>query len=454
MRKNFKEWLDLNEARLGWIFAEASFLANEGRNDPEILQKRKPLQRRSSLFDDDDDDTEADAKNRSERHKDIIDPAAGEGDACEITPLSGYAKHIQAIQSYAMASPENFAQVLIFSPLSANVGFAKHWDNFHVLMMILKHNFPDKVTKKELEHAVDSFPDYLHNLAMTIHGWKLDTVAYVWSNRESMMSRLTALAKDDDDEKLLHELVKIPGVQAVKAGFIAQLLFGRAGCIDVHNIDIYKKAYPELSKDLNANNWTKKDSVGKYVKTLRNLKDKGIGTSELWDVWVDFVENFYRLVSSTGMGAYTDMGSAIENPDDSKFDALRNLKIPKVGATTSVKADVQPISGRYGMGASATHLQLDPDDALGQFHKMYKQGQQGSDAARAIPFRTDKRTGLPVGKEFGLGTEPSLLKYFGKAYRGGEVDPDAARDIIKKRLDKGGKKKAKAIQKNAQGSLF
>ena len=41
-------------------------------------------------------------------------------------------------------------------------------------------------------------------------------------------------------------IAAVPGAQPVKAGFLMQLLWGKAGCIDTHNIDIYSKVFPDL----------------------------------------------------------------------------------------------------------------------------------------------------------------------------------------------------------------
>lgn len=445
--QNFKEWLVFTEGLLGSISA---FLFNEGRRDIKKLQSLKPS-KQGTLFGSDELENPIQIIK-----KNTIDPAAGDKETCELTPFSGYETHIKAIQSYAMASPENFAQVLLFSPLSANVPFPKHWDNFHVLMMILKHRYMTRnVTPEELEHAVDSFGDYLHSMAHTIGGFKLDTITYVWNNRRQMMSQITALAKSGDDEKLVAELIKIPGVQPVKAGFIAQLLFGKLGCIDTHNIDIYSKAFPDMKDDLVASKWQHpKTGINDYLGVIRKLERRGIATKQLWDVWTDFVENFYKFVSSDGLGSYTDMGSGIDNPDDKAYDPLRDIAIPKKSATTGGRVThLKPISGVAGMGASATHLPLDPDDALIQFNKLYRKGEKASDAARAVPFRTDLQ-GRPTNKGVGLGVEPSLLRYFSPAIQGNETDPDQIRSIISKRMEKGGKKAARNRRDSYYKSLW
>lgn len=443
--QSFYNWQILKEAFIGYASCGISRLI-EGRRDPEKLRNKKE-KTKTSLFDLDDLENDQDDT--------VIDPARKGQTECPITPLSGYETHIKAIQSFAFASPENFAQVLMFSPLSANVPFPKHWNNYHVLMMILRTKYPDKIDRAELEHVIDSFGDYLHSMGMTIGGFKLDTIVTVWNNKQQLMDKLTSLAQQGSEEGIINELIKLPGVQPVKAGFIAQLLFGKAGCIDTHNLDIYGKAFPELQNDLNPKMWGKdEEGTKKYVQTLDKLKDRGIGTKHLWDVWVDFVENFYKMISKHGLGSYTDMGSAIDNPDDPAYAALKNIKVPKVGATTGgdVK-EIQPISGKAGMGASATHLPMMPNDALVQFHNMYNLGKPGSDAARSIPFRSTK-TGKPVDSAFGLDTQPSLLKYFGPALRKGQVDPEIVRRIITKRSEQGGKKARKSRGDSLDRSLW
>src|SRR5690606_8752940 len=105
------------------------------------------------------------------------------------------------------------------SPLSANVNFGKHWDNFPVLMSILRFYYPDGASAEQLKQAVDAFGDAHSNLAGTIAGWKYNTITYIWNNRERLYSEIKAAAKKGDDVDLLSALVKIPGVAPVKAGF-------------------------------------------------------------------------------------------------------------------------------------------------------------------------------------------------------------------------------------------
>jgi hypothetical protein len=478
---NFKEFVDLDEAYSGYVLSSVMTEVSAWLNDEPVSEGRKDRRKLAgsdftykpkvdkTLFGDvevgEDPAGKLDRFISSEKPglekrggPQVLGPDGQPmkgGDSCAVTPLSGYANHIGAIQAFAKSSPQNFAQVLMFSPLSANVPFAKHWDNYQALMAILKHYYPNKVTRQELEHAVDSFGDKYHALAHSIGGFKLDTIADIWSNKEGLFHELNGLAKGGDDVQIIKRLSQIKGVQPVKAGFIAQLLWGRAGCIDTHNIDIYSKVFPDMDKagDFEEKQWgRKKGGAEKYVATLDKLKSRGIGTQQLWDVWVDFVETMYVMITSHGKGYYDFQGGALD-PKAPEYDALQGKSIPKVGIGKDKGGVMVPLAqGRLGMGASATHLPMDPDDALKQFHQIYRQGKRGSDAARAVAFRTDDR-----GKRLdqNLGHEPTSLHYFGPAVSGGEVDPEHIKSIIKSRLAGGGGKKARAARQAAmQPDLF
>ena len=209
----FKNFVSLDEAYSGYILSslmiEVSSWLNqepitEGRKDRLKLANRDFTDNSGTLFNNDDENKIDKWVNANKR--------PDTSDTCIKTPLSGYAKHISAVQAFAKASPDNFAQVLMFSPLSANTPFAKHWDNFYPLMLILKHNFPNKVTPQEIEKVVDSFEDKYHAMAFTIGGWILDTISDIWSNREGLYNELNSLAKTGDDVDLIKRLSMIKEV--------------------------------------------------------------------------------------------------------------------------------------------------------------------------------------------------------------------------------------------------
>lgn len=459
---NFRDWVSDDEGYVGYILSslmtEVSDWLNEGRVDRRKLASMDftPQKSAKGLFDIGDE---------PDPEKKVDKLVSDEGGSCEITPLSGYASHIGAIQAFAKSSPANFAQVLMFSPLSANVPFAKHWDNYYMLMAILKHNFPDRVSREEIEHAVDSFGDKYHSLAHTIGGFKLDTIADIWSNKENLYHELNNLAKGGDDTQLIKRLSMIKGVQPVKAGFIAQLLWGRAGCIDTHNIDIYSKVFPDMDAagDFDEKSWGKpKGGAERYVQTLNKLSSRGIGTKQLWDVWVSFVETMYVMITHHGKGYYDMQGGAMEK-DAPEYDALKGIKIPKLGIGKDRGGVMVPLMGgdKLGMGASATHSLMDPDDALRHFYNLYSRGEISKPAsmvtdpqelaARAVKFRKG-----PDGRSLdqNLGSQPTALHYLSPAIgAGGQVDPDHIRSIIRQRMEMGGKKARKQRNAALQPSL-
>lgn len=401
--------------------------------------------------------------------------------SCPVTPLSGYAQHIKAIQAFAFANPENFAQVMMFSPLSANAPFPKHWDNFITLMAIVRFGFPDRIDDAdEFREIISKFDDKYHALGHTINGFKIDTVIQIWNNRKKLFQELRKLASRGDDRQLITKMSGIIGVQPVKAGFMAQLLFGRAGCIDTHNIDIYSTVFPELSPDLDMKKWTATPAqiakfgktgeipkgVDDYVKMLEKLKDRGIGTKQLWDIWVSFVEKFYQAISEHGLGSYQDMGTALD-PDDPLYARLRQAgPIPKTltAGRTSKQAKKGdrlihvPVGEPGGLGASATHLMDLPSSMHAQHYDMYRQGIPGGAAASAVPFRRlkmppkmrgDEPEIEPLERPVGMGLEPSSLHYFGREGER-ELDPDFVRYEIERRMKGASRKEKEKAVKVAQ----
>ena len=98
-------------------------------------------------------------------------------------------------------------------------------------------------------------------------------------------------------------------------------------------------------------------------------------------------------------------------------------------------------------------LPMEPDEALKQFYKMYRLGQHGSPAARAVAFHRGPKGG-PLDQTMGI--EPSALRYFGPAVTGSdlEVDPEHVRRIIAQRMAQGGKKARKAEKEAEEAAWF
>jgi hypothetical protein len=259
----------------------------------------------------------------------------------------------------------------------------------------------------------------------------------VWNNRHELKHKLENIAdKGGSDADLIMAMKDIPGVKPIKAGFIAQLLYGRAGCIDTHNIDIYSRAFPELKGELNDKLWQKyggkddintKKTVAAYTGTLDKLKQRGIGTKELWDVWVDFVGRMYEAILEGGV--YKKTGPAL-NPNDPKYQQLKT-RVPKERILSTGKKEkgnivgIETISGAdSGGGASLTHdlPRHHPHDIIQQLYKQHRGDPDAQDYASAI-IRQPKL----------MGEKPAPIHYFEPALdpASGQVDPDRMKDLLR-----------------------
>jgi hypothetical protein len=486
----FKDWLKLQESCIGYTIADLSEKLGKNLFERDLFGDEPIIQ--------------APQTPQSPEERIAKGEISGPKVALPKKQLkSAYTEHSAAIRAYAAQGADQFAQTLLFSPLSAHAQFQRHWDNFQTLMMILKHYFPQNrdVDPKEIEKVLDSFSDKYFTMASTIAGHpnpkklvlspnqetpekpktplnekslgKFSTIAYVWGHRQELKTKLEKLAAAGKWGEMMEELVKIPNVAPIKAGFAVQMLFGHLGCLDIHNINIYKQAFPDLfPKDLDSKSIMDKYGVVKkggqlppasirtihdYINTLEQLEKKGIGTQQLWDVWTEFMQNFYKMTSGSGYGVYSDIGRSLD-PTDPAYTDLRNKAglIPKsrVAQLGGGSADVPVATGRGGRGPSATHLQADPDDMLVKFHKIYNLGEPGDEGSTSIPFYSKGEK--PAYPDSGLGNQPSLLHYFNPAIRpksggGFEVDPDQVKDIIRQKIEKGGPKAARQERQRIYG---
>jgi len=472
---NFKNWFGPThflEHALGGILAmNLTYRIEEGRNEPERLRNMTLTSR-----DEDEDgpqqgDLFASLRSDKEREEDEIASKQAKFDQsgkradwnkCELTPLSGYDREIKALQVAARSDPDTFAQIMMFSPLSANVNFAKHWDNIPVVYSTVRTLWPqeikpltnedheiwnstkgdnDKKSAKLIQKYLLAFNQPKYGLGATIAGWKYNTIAYIWNHRRELKSSLQKVADEGgNDADLIMAMRSIPGVKPVKAGFIAQLLYGKAGCIDTHNIDIYSRVFPDLKGELNDKLWQKygkdtpkgnqitQQTINAYTGTLGKLRSRGIGTKELWDVWVDFVGRMYKAILPGGL--YTNkMGPAL-NPLDPKYRDIKTT-VPKERILSTGKkmkghfVGVDTISGdESGGGASLTHdlPRHHPYHMTQQLFKGDRGDQDAEDFTKAI-IRQPKM----------MGPRPAAVHYFEPAIDQdtGEVDPERMRDLIK-----------------------
>lgn len=119
-------------------------------------------------------------------------------------------------------------------------------------------------------------------------GFKRKGALYIHRNRERLFQRSNSARNGEIwVEDLMRELLKVPGLGMVKAGFACQLLIGEVGCLDVHNInrlglkasEWYVRKYKDIDKQLR--------EVDEKIATYMHLIDECGGTRKLWDDWCE-----------------------------------------------------------------------------------------------------------------------------------------------------------------------
>jgi hypothetical protein len=228
--------------------------------------------------------------------------------------IDAYGRDQPKIGRFAQRSPGNMAQVAMFSPLSARVLFGDMREHYPIVVYIMRYLLSRgdrRTSAKELDQLLKR--KFSHEGAKAkgvTFGWKLKTVAEIWNRRKELYQKSMELNAKDDLPGLLELWSSITGVAPVKAGFIIQLIFGKLGCIDVHNNRIYKQAAQEFGwksphpDEFDPDNWDKgsakktRENIRVYLDLLEKLKDHGIDTAVLWNVWVDFMSTIYQYASS------------------------------------------------------------------------------------------------------------------------------------------------------------
>lgn len=162
------------------------------------------------------------------------------------------------------------------------------------------------------------------------------------------------------------------------------------------------------------------------------------------------------LSHAHSLGRYYDYQGGALDPSSDEYGQMQDIKIPKWGIGKDRGGVNVPLAqGRFGGGASATHLPMDPDDALKHFYDLYSRGEiekssslatPGQVAARAVKFRK-RSDGKSLDQN--LGKMPTALHYLSPALSGGEVDPDHIRHIIDQRM----KDRQKSLQRSSRREL-
>lgn len=246
------------------------------------------------------------------------------GEMRQISPLklrsyddedSGFCRHNPLINQYARESPEQLAEVLIFVVATQLVRWPDVVSKFPNLMnFIYANNGMFRQGEKRSEEALPK------TFASIVVG-KTDAIDFMWKNRSGIFSMLSpyieeyhnsgAAKKEEAAFKLYLKLLQMPRLGLPKAGFAAQLIIGRLGCIDSINSNILELPQDIMTTDKEGA--TRFKTPGKqdkptedfvasltkggvelakkyadYLSQLEKLSSDNI-TKILWDNWCDIV---------------------------------------------------------------------------------------------------------------------------------------------------------------------
>ena len=193
-----------------------------------------------------------------------------------------YHKHNPMVREYAMKSPANLERVIAF-------------------------------VSSSIRERTDRLPKYMTEYRQVgaksswIWGNKHATIGYTKKHRKMLytnMMRIIKAKKKDMALDLIMLFLEIPGFGLPKAGFCVQLVAGKAGCLDVHNI---RKYLPDEDARKGTPSWlqTSGNSIDtkrkKAIKYLNLCNDIG-GARFLWNQWCNHIasEPWAKYVFPTG----------------------------------------------------------------------------------------------------------------------------------------------------------
>ena len=124
-----------------------------------------------------------------------------------------------------------------------------------------------------------------------IWGNKRTGLTYVRKHRDDLYARAMSIikAKKAVDHDLIMLFLEVPGLGIPKSAFVVQLLTGKAGCMDVHNI---KRYMPEVdaSKGTPAMFQASGNSDTKSRKVYSlDIVDEAGGSVNMWINWCNLI---------------------------------------------------------------------------------------------------------------------------------------------------------------------
>lgn len=145
--------------------------------------------------------------------------------------------------------------------------------------------------KTPLEHAARDLPQNASGdlQTRTIFGFKPVGVRYLDKHAERLWSYCEHCCATLDGDELTDALVaaalEIPGIGLAKAGFIVQMIYGRSGCIDTHNLmrfNLPLRAFREIHPR------SRSRTVMRKVRLYNETVEACGGTETLWNTWCEY----------------------------------------------------------------------------------------------------------------------------------------------------------------------
>ena len=178
-----------------------------------------------------------------------------------------YHEHQKKIGRYARQSPEHFARILQFVILTVRVPLYR--------------------VRQDTLIAAQGGADALG----VLWGWKHIAYNTAQDEAENSLAYLEHCQGHYDDEReraqaMIEYVASLPGFGLAKAGFVLQLAFGLAGCLDTHNLARFHikesafKGYKERKTKRGRERMARK-----YIDAVYSLG----GPSALWDTWCEYV---------------------------------------------------------------------------------------------------------------------------------------------------------------------
>ena len=171
------------------------------------------------------------------------------------------------IQSYAQENAEQFKEVVTF--------------------VFLTIQQPFKGVPAQCQDVRDNGIESRY-----LWGWKREGFAYIEAHGAEVWQKCNTLYREQPEGwqvAIMQELVKVPGLGVVKAGFVTQLCWGFGGCFDTHNL----RAWGFDTETFKLPKSLKPSTVRQKIAVYLDVVERVGGTERLWDLWCERVASVY-----------------------------------------------------------------------------------------------------------------------------------------------------------------